>query len=147
MKKQKGIGAFEIVMIVLVIAWIGLKLYSSSSIDIEKTNELKQMIASVEKTGFESTFKTLVDEKLNDGKISNGDFEKISKAYSNYELSKINGTEREYTKGLNQPKADKGKTVLTEDEKNIVNYFVYFLYAVFGVIMLWVASKTFFRSK
>jgi hypothetical protein len=60
MKKQKGIGAFEIVMIVLVIAWIGLKLYSSSSIDIEKTNELKQMIASVEKTGFESTLKHLL---------------------------------------------------------------------------------------
>lgn len=100
MKYQKGIGIMEMVAAIGIIAWVIVYAYSSSSIDINKTNQLKEMVVSVEKTQFESIFKKLVDQNMSDGSISNGEFEKISKSYTEYELSKINGSEAKYIKSL-----------------------------------------------
>ena len=146
MKNQKGVGILEIFVVLVLVAWVVVYAYSISSIDIEKTNQLKEMVVSVEKTQFESTFKKLVDENMSDGSISNGEFEKISEAYTKYELSKINGNEAKYIENLNQPKVVENKTVLTDSEMEMVNYFVYFLYAIFGGIMVWVGIATFTRK-
>ena len=146
MKNQKGVGILEIFVVLVLVAWVVVYAYSISSIDIEKTNQLKEMVVSVEKTQFESTFKKIVDEKMSDGSISNAEFEKISEAYTKYELSKINGNEAKYIENLNQPKVVENKTVLTDSEMETVNYVVYFLYAIFGAIMLWVGVAAFTRK-
>ena len=143
MKYQKGIGMMEVVSAIAIVVWVIVYAYSSSSIDMDKTNQLREMVVNVEKTQFESTFKNLVDKNMSDGSISNGEFEKISKAYTEYELSKINGSEAKYIKSLNQPTVIDNKTVLTDSEMEMVNYFIYFLFAIFGGVIFWVGIVAF----
>lgn len=134
MKRQKGnlltdaLGFF--VFIILVLFLLAMLFFPSSSISIERNQELKEMIGNLEKTSFEPQFKNQIKLSLADGEISNREFNKLKDSYVNYQSSKLIDDTGESNQVIENQ---------TSNEYNA--YFLFFMIFVFALVLTFVGWR------
>lgn len=95
---SRGASVGDFLMIVLAIALLVWIADSYTSIDGEYTKEVTSAINSIDNPKMKNLFVSLVNEKMEDGKISKYEYAKLSEVYNGWETAKATGQEANYIK-------------------------------------------------
>lgn len=140
MNKQNGNFLTDVlgflILIVLALFLMGILFFPSSSISMERNQELKEMVTKIEKTNFESNFKNQIKAALVDGEISNREFNVLKDSYVSYESSMLIDST-----GENNQSAEKAPTIENEESSKLNTYLLFFIISVLAMVVIFTGWK------